>query len=91
MRRRLLPIVITTLLTLAPALVAVIGVGVFSAALLLVQQQASATITTITHTASHNNKCSGSDIVTCTDNKKTVQHSTKEDTTTPFDLPLPFP
>jgi hypothetical protein len=73
----LLPIVITTLLT-----VAAIGVGVFSAALLLVQQQASATTTTITHTASHNNKCSGSDIVTCTDNKKTVQHSTNGDSTT---------
>ena len=77
----LLPILITTLLTLAVALVViVIGVGVFSAALLLVQQQASATTTTtIIPTASHNNnKCSGGDIVTCTHNKKT--HPTKDAT-----------
>jgi hypothetical protein len=67
------------------AALVVIG-GVFSVVILL-QQQASATAI-ITPAVSHNNKCSG-DIITCTHNKKT-QHSTKG-TTTPFDLPLPFP
>ena len=65
------------------AALVVIVVGVFAAVLL--QQQASATITPA---ASHK-KCSG-DIITCTHGKKTPNHSAKDDTT-PFDLPLPFP
>jgi preprotein translocase subunit SecG len=65
------------------AALVVIVVGVF--ATILLQQQASATITSA---ASHK-KCSG-DIITCTHGKKTPNHSAKDDTT-PFDLPLPFP
>ena len=64
------------------AALVVIVVGVF--ATILLQQQASATITPA---ASHK-KCSG-DIITCTHGKKTPNHSAKN--TTPFDLPLPFP
>jgi hypothetical protein len=67
------------------AVLVVIG-GVFSVVILL-QQQASATAI-ITPAVSHNNKCSG-DIITCTHDKKTPNHSAKD--TTPFDLPLPFP
>ena len=67
------------MLTMAVLLVVV---GVF--ATILLQQQASATITPA---ASHK-KCSG-DIITCTHDKKTPNHSAKD--TTPFDLPLPFP
>jgi hypothetical protein len=65
------------------AALVVIVVGVF--ATILLQQQATATITPA---ASHK-KCSG-DIITCTHGKKTPNHSAKDDTT-PFDLPLPFP
>jgi hypothetical protein len=64
------------------AALVVIVVGVFAAVLL--QQQASATITP----AAIHKKCSG-DIITCTHDKKTPNHSAKD--TTPFDLPLPFP
>ena len=64
------------------AALVVIVVGVF--ATILLQQQASATI-------SNHNKCSssGGDIVNCTHNKETL-HPAK-DTTTPFVLPIPFP
>jgi hypothetical protein len=76
--------IITTLLTFA-VLIVIIGAGVF-ATILLPQQQARAIITTF---AKHN-KCSGDeDVITCTHNKET--HHPAKDTTTPFDLPLPFP
>jgi hypothetical protein len=52
----------------------------------LLQQQASATIGTTIAVAGHN-KCSGDDIISCTHDKKA--HPVKD--RTPFDLPLPFP
>jgi CHASE3 domain sensor protein len=75
--------IITTLLTLAVLVVVIIGVGAF-ATILLPLQQASAIITTF---AKHN-KCS--DLITCTSDKKSSHHSTKDDST-PYNLPLPFP
>ena len=81
--------IITTLLTMA-ALLVIIGGGVFAVAILLLQQQqAGATITIDTTPIAKHNKCSG-DLITCTSDKKTSQHSTKDDST-PFNLPLPFP
>ena len=81
--------IITTLLTMA-ALLVIIGGGMFAVAILLLQQQQQAGATTIdtTPVAKHN-KCSG-DLITCTSDKKTSHHSTKDDST-PFNLPLPFP
>jgi len=82
--------IITTLLTIAALLVIIIGGGVFAVAILLLQQQqAGATITIDTTPIAKHNKCSG-DLITCTSDKKTSQHSTKDDST-PFNLPLPFP
>jgi hypothetical protein len=82
--------IITTLLTIAALLVIIIGGGVFAVAILLLQQQqAGATITIDTTPIAKHNKCSG-DLITCTSDKKTFQHSTKDDST-PFNLPLPFP
>jgi hypothetical protein len=80
--------IITTLLTMA-ALLVIIGGGVFAVAILLLQQQqAGATAIDTTPVAKHK-KCSG-DLITCTSDKKTSHHSTKDDST-PFNLPLPFP
>ena len=82
--------IITTLLTIAALLVIIIGGGVFAVAILLLQQQqAGATITIDTIPVAKHNKCSG-DLITCTSDKKTSHHSTKDDST-PFNLPLPFP
>ena len=79
--------IITTLLTMA-ALLVIIGGGVFAVAILLLQQQqAGATAIDTTPVAKHK-KCS--DLITCTSDKKTSHHSTKDDST-PFNLPLPFP
>jgi hypothetical protein len=82
--------IITTLLTMA-ALLVIIGGGVFAVAILLLQQQqqAGATITIDTTPVAKHNKCSG-DLITCTSDKKSSHHSTKDDST-PFNLPLPFP
>jgi len=73
-----------------PALLVIIG-GVFAVAILLLeqQQQAGATTTIETTPVAKHNKCSG-DLITCTSDKKTSHHSTK-DYSTPFNLPLPFP
>ena len=66
--------------------------GTFPVALL---QQANATTITanatiITAVAADHNKCSGGDIITCASIQGT-HHSTKDTTTTPFVLPIPFP
>ena len=65
-------------------MVALVVIGIF--AVVLLQQQASATIGTTVAVAGHN-KCSGDDFISCTHDKKA--HPVKD--RTPFDLPLPFP
>jgi hypothetical protein len=74
---------------MAALLVIIGGGGVFAVAILLLQQQQAGATTIDTTPVANHNKCSG-DLITCTSDKKTYHHSTKDDST-PFNLPLPFP